>query len=203
MPDKFTNSVTQGTKSAQNDDEDCGFNYPGIIAGILMIILPFTGKWWQLTFGDGALYIAASPFGLTVYSFGEAIISPLITSLTMALTGIIIVFGIILIVGSVFANMPEKRNISVILINSGSLKAVFVVLVFFVAVITAGIIFSQYFSLYGFSGSFPILSGYSAMAMNSGGFSVIIPVKSELSPALLFAVAVAVAGLATRYYGKK
>ncbi|EHQ35452.1 hypothetical protein [Methanoplanus limicola] len=203
MTDEYVNPVTQGTESSQSADKNSGFNYPGIIAGILMIILPFTGAWWQLTFGEDALYIAASPFTLTVYSFGDAIISPLITSLTMALTGITILFGIILILGSVFANMPEKKNISEILVNSGSLKAVFVVLVFFVAVITAGIIFSQYFSLYGFSGSFPVLSGYSDMIMNSGGFSVIIPVKSELSPALIFAVIAAAAGLASRFYGKK
>jgi len=203
MTEENINPVSGETGFSDEGDNTSGFNYPGIVAGVLMIILPFTGKWWQLTFGEGALYIAASPFSLSVFSFGEEIVSPLITSLTMALTVITVLFGIILIVGSVFANMPDKRVLSRIFINSGSLKAVFIVVVFFIAVFTAGVIFSQYFSLYGFSGSFPILSGYSAMAMNSGGFSVIIPVTSELSPVLLFAVIVAVMGLVSRFYGRR
>ena len=180
-----------------------GYNYPGFIAGILMIILPFTGKWWHFSFGRDALLIAASPFSLEVSSFGEAIISPLLNSLTLAITVITILFGIILIAGSYLSNNPEKKELAGVLINSGSLKALLLTIFFFVAVIVAGISFQQFFSVFEFSGSFPILQGYSEMIMNAGEFTILIPVNSTLSPALIVCVLAAVFGIASRFYAKK
>lgn len=199
-----TNQTISGEQNPQKEDNKrSGYNYPGFIAGILMIILPFTGKWWYLTFGSDALYIAASPFSLTVSSFGDAIISPILNSLTLAVTVITILFGVILIAGSYLSNDPEKKALSGILIGSGSLKALFVLIMFFVAVIVAGVSFSQYFSVFGFNGSFPLIYGYSEVIMNTGDFAILIPVNSVLSPAVLLCVFAAIFGIASRIYAKK
>jgi len=39
-------------------------NWLGLITGILMILLPFTGPWWTAEVGEGAAEMALSPFDM-------------------------------------------------------------------------------------------------------------------------------------------
>ncbi|MDD3406838.1 MAG: hypothetical protein PHP13_02005 [Methanomicrobium sp.] len=183
--------------------EELQINYPGLAAGILMLILPFAGKWWTLQFGEDALFLAVSPFSLSVFSFGKEIVSPLFSSLTAALTVVTILFGIFMIAGSVPAINGGKKEISQGLINSGSLKMLFVAALFIFAVIFAGISFQQYFQEFGFSGNFPLLAGHSEMILISGDITVAIPVKSSILPAFYAGLIAAALGAASRFYGRK
>ncbi|MBN2733398.1 MAG: hypothetical protein JXQ82_00870 [Methanomicrobiaceae archaeon] len=203
MTEDINEAVPEEMSPETQESINTGYNYPGIIAGVLMVILPFTGKWWQLTFGDGALYIGASPFSLTVFTFGEQIISPLLTSLTAALSVITIIFGIALIAGSILSNDPKQKTVSEILVKSGSLKVLYIVIFFLIAVTAAGIGFQQYFTMYGLNGSFPLLSGFSEMVMQAGEFSIMIPVRSAITPAYYLAIITAIIGIASRIYAKK
>ena len=203
MAEEMNNPAPEEKVSGGEEKQKTGYNYPGIVTGILLIILPFTGKWWHLTLGTDALYIAASPFSLTVLSFGDEIVSPLLTSLTIAAAVLAVIFGIVLIAGSVLTASPDKRGISEILVNSGCLKALFVVVIFLAAVIAAGLAFSGFLSAYGFSGAFPLLYGSSEMAMQSGSILLAIPVNSVISPAFYIAVLAAVCGIAARFFAKR
>ncbi|MHC1623259.1 MAG: hypothetical protein ACXQTR_01555 [Candidatus Methanospirareceae archaeon] len=67
-------------------------NWPGIIAGLLIIVLPFLGRWWRFTLGTDALVMAISPFGIDVSIFGEpAIISPLVWWLVVAFVAALLI----------------------------------------------------------------------------------------------------------------
>ncbi|MDD4300719.1 MAG: hypothetical protein PHO78_08735 [Methanomicrobium sp.] len=203
MAEDANDSAVSENTSKTTDKTAAAINYPGLIAGILMIIIPFAGKWWTLQFGEDALYMSVSPFSLSVFSFGKEIVSPLFSSLTLALTVITILFGIFMIGGSVPALYGGKRAISDGLINSGSLKMLFVLVLFIITVIFAGFSFQQYFTGFGFSGSFPLISGQSQMIMNAGDFSIEIPVTSSLLPAFFIGIITAVLGIISRFYQKK
>jgi hypothetical protein len=52
-------------------------NIPGVVAGVLTLILPFLGAWWSLTLGTDAMVVTTSPFEAKTIIFGNYIASPL------------------------------------------------------------------------------------------------------------------------------
>jgi len=82
----------------------CRVNWPGIIAGILIIAVPFLGSWWLFKLGTEAFIMAVSPFSMDVSVFGETItISPLVWWLILGLKLGVVYLGVLLLIGSVLS----------------------------------------------------------------------------------------------------
>jgi MFS family permease len=80
-------------------------NWFGVIAGILMIVLPFAGKWWSLTVGTGAIDLTTSPFGITTTAFGQTMESTLAKYIFLGATISIIIAGLFVLFASL---LPEQ-----------------------------------------------------------------------------------------------
>jgi len=80
-------------------------NWFGVIAGILMIVLPFAGRWWRLSVGTGAMDLATSPFGITTTAFGQTMESTLATYIFLGATISIIIAGLFVLFASL---LPEQ-----------------------------------------------------------------------------------------------
>lgn len=78
-------------------------NPVGIVAGILMLALPFLGAWW--IFGVGELILLKiSPFNVNILVAGELIESPLLKGITNGITLLVVVTGVLLLLGSFFVD---------------------------------------------------------------------------------------------------
>jgi hypothetical protein len=80
-------------------------NWFGVIAGILMIVLPFAGMWWRFTVGTGAIDLTTSPFGITTTAFGQTIESTLARYIFLGATIGIIIAGLFVLFASL---LPEQ-----------------------------------------------------------------------------------------------
>ena len=80
-------------------------NWFGVIAGILMIVLPFAGRWWHLAVGTGAIDVTTSPFGITTTAFGQNMESTFANYLFLGATITIIIAGLFVLFASLF---PES-----------------------------------------------------------------------------------------------
>jgi MFS family permease len=80
-------------------------NWFGVIAGILMIVLPFAGMWWRFTVGTGAIELTTSPFGITTTAFGQTMESTLARYIFLGATIGIIIAGLFVLFASL---LPEQ-----------------------------------------------------------------------------------------------
>jgi hypothetical protein len=80
-------------------------NWFGVIAGILMILLPFAGRWWSLTVGTGMVDLTTSPFGITTTVFGQTMESTLARYIFLGATISIIIAGLFVLFASL---LPEQ-----------------------------------------------------------------------------------------------
>ena len=80
-------------------------NWFGVIAGILMIVLPFAGRWWRLSVGTGAMDLATSPFGITTTAFGQTMGSTLARYIFLGATISIMIAGLFVLLASL---LPEQ-----------------------------------------------------------------------------------------------
>ena len=80
-------------------------NWFGVIAGILMIVLPFAGRWWHLAVGTGAIDVTTSPFGITTTAFGQNMVSTFANYLFLGATISVIIAGLFILFASLF---PEQ-----------------------------------------------------------------------------------------------
>jgi len=80
-------------------------NWFGVIAGILMIVLPFAGRWWRFTVGTGAIDLTTSPFGITTTAFGQTMESTLARYIFLGATISIIIAGLFVLFASL---LPEQ-----------------------------------------------------------------------------------------------
>ena len=80
-------------------------NWFGVIAGILMIVLPFAGRWWRLSVGTGAMDLTTSPFGITATAFGQTMESTFIRYICLGATISVIIAGLFVLFASL---LPEQ-----------------------------------------------------------------------------------------------
>jgi len=93
-------------------------NWFGVIAGILMIVLPFAGMWWRFTVGTGAIDLTTSPFGITTTAFGQTIESTLARYIFLGATISIIIAGLFVL----FASLLPEQWWSIRLMEFGATK---------------------------------------------------------------------------------
>jgi hypothetical protein len=93
-------------------------NWFGVIAGILMIVLPFAGGWWHFTVGTGAIDLTTSPFGITTSVFGQTMESTLVRYIFLGATISIIIAGLFML----FASLLPEQWWSARLMNFGATR---------------------------------------------------------------------------------
>ncbi len=76
-------------------------NLLGIVAGAMMIVLPFLGPWWIAMVGSGAMEVALSPFDFSMSFLGMPLTSALISYFLLAEKILMIIAGVLMVVGSI------------------------------------------------------------------------------------------------------
>jgi len=175
-------------------------NYPGLIAGIALVILPFLDAWWFFAFGTDAVVIALSPFQVVVESFGNEIISPLLASLNLALKIVFIYYGGLLIAGSVLRAREDKRSMADFLVRVSARKFLWLVIFFIASVAVSDFIINQAFALMGVHAQVPYFIGDSLVPIRLAGLSVTVPVTQGFTDAFTIAVLVAILSLVAYFY---
>jgi len=175
-------------------------NFPGLVAGIALVILPFLEAWWRFSLGTDALIIATSPFLVQVESFGNAISSPLLASLNIALKIVMIYYGALLIAGSVLRAQEERRSISNILVRVSARKFLWLVVLFVVSVAITDFIINQAFALMGVHAQVPYFAGTTPVSLQVGPLSMTVPVIQGFTLMFWVAVVVAVISLVAYFY---
>jgi len=77
-------------------------NWFGLIAGALVLALPFLGPWWVGRVGTGAMEIALSPFDMNMSLFGLPIQSSMVSLFLLAAKIAFVIAGIFMILASLF-----------------------------------------------------------------------------------------------------
>jgi hypothetical protein len=175
-------------------------NYPGLVAGLALIILPFLDAWWRFSFGTDAVIIALSPFQVSVESFGNEVSSPLLASLNLALKVVIIYYGVLLLAGSALRAREDRRSVSDILVKVSARKFLWLVILFVLSVALADFVINQAFSLVGVPAQVPYFVGTTAVALQVGAVSVTLPVIQGFTMMFAVAILVALIALLASYY---
>lgn len=177
--------------------QDC--NIPGVIAGLFLCVLPFLGFWWAVRFGDGAFALEVSPFTLGMYGFGQEFFSPLIAAVNTAVVIAIVLFGALLVAGSVLRCSPQYREQSDRLVGISARKPVWLVLAFLVTITIAGFAMEYSLQQTGIEVDLPVIMGEAVGILTASGIVVQVPVSLALSQtfwyAVVFAIIAAYAGL--------
>ncbi len=178
-------------------------NWPGVVGGILLIVLPFTGSWWVMHVGKGAFEVSLSPFTTEILMFGKIVMSPLLYWLNIAFTILMLLFGILLLVGSIaFANEKYKFTADT-LVRLNSRKPLYLVIVFTIGLAAVSWYLGQMLLAGGFSGSFPVLIGEGTASMVSGGFTIMVPVSLGLTTSYWIGLVASIIAIFAGLYQKK
>lgn len=181
-------------------------NWPGLLAGVLAIAVPFLGAWWKFKLGTEAVVIAASPFGMELNIFGETISSPLLWWLGLGLKLVLMYFGLLLLLGSVLSVSDRYAAIAKLFVRFSARKLLWLVIAF-VAILFLGIMLvNQLPGLLGLSVplQLPYLTGEKVVSISLDGLRLTIPVTTEFpQPGFVIAVLAAALGISAWFYQKR
>jgi hypothetical protein len=175
-------------------------NFPGLVAGLALLALPFLGAWWVFSFGTDAVVIALSPFQVIVQSFGSEISTPLASSLNIGLKLVFLYYGVLLVAGSVLRTRADRRSVSDILVRVSARKFLWLVVLFVLSVAAVDFVINQAFTLTGMPAQVPYFAGESQVALQAGGVSVTVPVIQGFTGMFTVAVLVALVSLLAYFY---
>ena len=193
--------MTEEQKTKEWDFSKC--NWPGVISGILLIILPFTGFWWEMHVGKGAFDISLSPFATEILMFGDFVLSPVLYWLNIAFMILMLLFGIMLLAGSILFTNEKYRVTSDTLIRINSRKPLYIVILFTIGLAIASYYIGQTLTISGFTGNFPILMGEGSTFMAVDGFTITVPVSLKLATAYWIGLISAIIAVIAGFYQKK
>lgn len=189
-------------------------NWIGIPTGILMIILPFLGGWWQFTIGDEAIITTLSPFEVDMFFFGEVIPdSPLLFWLLFALKIGMVFYGMILLFGSIiYALDNNSKMVADELVRFSSIKLFWVVIPFvliLLLVILIGNGAPEFFNLIlgdiiiEHQGNIPYLIGKGELNVKLDGAQFMFPIHMEFLNTFALAALVLILGASSHFYQKR
>jgi len=180
-------------------------NIPGVVAGVLTLILPFLGAWWSLTLGTDAMVVTTSPFEAKTIIFGNYIASPLFEWFCLGLKLGIMYMGVLLIAGSVLPAMNRNEDLAKVFINFASRKLLWLVLIFVVALVIFVLLLNQTSSVLPVQIDipFPYLVWTKSLSADMGGMGIVVPICAKFTYAFGVAVIAAVAGAYSRIYHEK
>jgi hypothetical protein len=181
-------------------------NWLGVIAGIMMIVMPLTGAWWNLRIGTGAIDVATSPYDVRITALGQPMSSDLVTYTCLGVKISLVLAGIFLLLASLFVEKWWSKR----LLKFGVMKVFWMVIGLVVMLLIMSIVVNKVLPNYvselrGFS--IPTISGSSTstLTMGSGGTQTIIsiPISMGLTGSFVFAIVAAVFGVLARIYHRR
>ena len=177
-------------------------NIPGVIAGVLTLILPFLGAWWILTIGTDAIVINASPFEVRTIILGNNVASPLFEWFCLGLKLGVMYLGALLVAGSVFPAIGQSEEIAGIFIRFASRKLFWIVLIFVASLIVFITLANQSATLLPVHVHLPYLIGTETVRANMDNLSIAVPISMKLTSAFGVAVVAAIIGIYSRIFRK-
>jgi hypothetical protein len=181
-------------------------NWPGIIAGVVIIALPFMGSWWLFRLGTDAMIMAVSPFGIEVSIFGEDIAtSPLLWWLILGLKLGVVYFGVLLLIGSTLSVSNRYVIIAELFVRVTARKVFWLVVAFVVVLLLVSVLLNKLPKVLGlpFQLHVPYLSGTSSFSMSMEYVQLTIPIFMSFTLRFALAVIAAALGIAAWIYQKK
>ena len=181
-------------------------NWPGIIAGILTITLPFLGSWWLFKLGTEAMTMAVSPFGIDVSIFGEMIVvSPLLWWLILGLKIGVVYLGVLLLIGSMLSASNRYATIAELFVRFSARKLLWLVVAFVGVLLLVSLLLNQLPKMLGlqFQLQVPYLSGTSSFSTSMENVQLTIPIFMGFTQRFALAVIAAALGIAAWIYQKK
>ncbi len=183
-------------------------NWFGLVAGVLMLLLPFLGPWWRATVGTGAMDIALSPFDYSISLLGQPISSTLVGYFLLAAKLSVIIGGVLMIAGSVGAKRWWGRR----LVRFGAMK-VFWMVIGLIALLLLGAFFLESILPNLMSGmveggtmqfNVPYVEGVATSTIQMGDAATITaPITASLTEIFWVAILVAALGVAARIYHRR
>lgn len=183
-------------------------NWFGLVAGVLMIILPFLGPWWSATVGTGAMDLELSPFDYRISLLEQPISSTLVGYFLFAAKLSVIIGGALMIAGSVGARQWWGRR----LVRFGAMK-VFWMVIGLIALLLVGAFFMNSILPNLISGmveggaiqfNVPYITGATASTIQMGdAITVTAPITASLTEIFWVAVLVAALGVVARIYHRR
>ncbi len=186
-------------------------NWFGLVAGALMLIIPFLGPWWQATVGTGAMEVALSPFDYSISLLGQPISSTLVGYFLLAAKLSVIIGGLLMIVGSVGAKRWWGRR----LVRFGAMKVFWMLIGLIVLLVLGAFLLNSILPgmLSGMAGgaggvtmqiNAPYIIGSTMSTVQIGTMATITaPITASLTWVFWFAVVVAALGFAARIYHRR
>lgn len=185
------------------------FNWFGLVSGVLFILLPFLGAWWNADVGGGSLEVSFSPFYYEVVFVGEKLTSTLVNYFILAAKLTAWIGGSFLAIGSLRPRSWWGKE----LFDWGR-KKIFWMLIGFVAILVIGaLVLNGFFYqiISRFVGSevsgnldLPYLLGEgSALLQIEDEATVKAPISFGLTPAFALAVSAAVLGFSAKIFDNR
>ena len=182
-------------------------NWFGLVAGALMLLLPFLGPWWSATVGTGAMDLALSPFDYRISLLEQPITSTLIGYFLLAAKLSVMIGGALMIAGSVGAKRWWGRR----LVRFGAMR-VFWMIIGLIALLLVGAFFLNSILPSLMSGmveggsmqvNVPYVKGATTSTIQVDAATVTAPITASLTDIFWVAVLVAVLGVAARIYHRR
>ncbi len=185
------------------------FNPVGLLTGVLMLILPFQGVWWEAILGNDVLRIAFSPFEYDLSLAGQAITSPLVGYFLLAAKIMIILGGVFMIIGSIGASRWWGKK----LIDWGKMRVFWMVILLIIILLIGTLLMNNYFTsiISGFveGGStvqldLPYLVGSGqATVIAQEGVEISGPLRTGFTSSFWLAIVTAGMGIGAKFYQDK
>ena len=185
-------------------------NILGVIAGALMIALPFLGPWWIARAGTGAMEVALSPFDMSITVLGQSISSDLIWLFLLAEKITIIIAGVFMILSSLLPTSWWSAR----LFKFGVMKPLWAIVGLIVLLIAGAFLMNNILpsflsNMTGAAGAsvhinVPYIMGTANSTIQVGSQATITaPIKLLLTPAFWVAVVTAALCIAARIYYRR
>ena len=197
------------SEQKNNSNIDFGtINWLGLVTGVLMILLPFLGVWWEAVLGDGIVRIALSPFKYEAMLLGETLTSSLISYFIIAAKISVILGGIFIFLGSIGA----KKWWGIKLVNWGAMRVFWMIISLLVLLVIGAILMNNYLASFlsgmaeggKISLNLPYLigSGHATVSVQET-VTISGEIKATLTPSFWIAVITAGLGIGAKIYQKK
>lgn len=184
-------------------------NWFGLIAGVLMLALPFLGPWWRFTAGTGAADVALSPFDMSFSILGQTVHSSFIEIFLLAAKIGMVIAGAFMVAGSVFPKSWWGRQ----LVRYGMMKPLWTLVFLIVMLVIGAVLMNSILpgmmsGMMGQTGgdvtmdiSMPYISGSSVSTIEVQGMAIIkAPINAWLTWKFWIAICAAVMGVMARIY---
>lgn len=187
-------------------------NWFGLIAGALMLALPFMGPWWRGIAGTGAMEVELSPFDFSASFLGQPLSSSLIWLFLLGAKIAMIIAGAFMVLGSLFVKRWWSRR----LVRFGMMKPFWMIISLMALLLLGAFIFNNVLPglISGMAGeaaggaggglqtniNIPYVSGTATSTIQMGNATITAPVTLSLTGVFWVAVFVAVLGIVARIY---